>query len=237
MSWTPIRLVVKFLPAELTQQELLEKVKPYDVYLQSMDFYPAKIDPRIYNYSQCFLYFQRQDVAFQFIEAAREKKILQFTNLQTNSSNNKQIVIKKAFIQEICQGWKQNYLDNTYQDSTFYKDFQALLKNDKIKKENTVNLDRKPGEAQTVDESNSKKFEIVKTNIILDLEERAQRQKLKSEMNKEKQNKRIKIKNAKIGKETIEDKIQQNINILKWVTIIHIKFFAISQQLKGFLNE
>ena len=187
MSWTPIRLVVKYLPADQTQQELLEKVKPYDVYLQSMDFYPAKIDPKSYSYSQCFLYFQRQDVASQFIEAAREKKILQFNNVSSTTANTKQIVIKKAFIQEICQGWKQNYLDNTYQESTFYKDFQTLLKNEKVKKEVSQNLDRKPGEAQDATEENKKRFEEVKTNIILDLEEKAQRQKVKNEMNKEKQ--------------------------------------------------
>ena len=44
MSWTPIRLVVKYLPADLTQQELLEKLKPYDGYLHAMDYYPAKIE-------------------------------------------------------------------------------------------------------------------------------------------------------------------------------------------------
>jgi hypothetical protein len=44
MSWTPIRLVVKYLPPDLTQQELLEKLKPYDSYLHAMDYYPAKIE-------------------------------------------------------------------------------------------------------------------------------------------------------------------------------------------------
>lgn len=139
-GWTPIRLVIKHLPADLNQQELLEKIKPYDVYLQSMDLYPAKIDPKTFTHSQAFLYFQRQDAAINFIEAAKEKKILQF-----NHESDKPIIIKKAFVQEVCQGWKQNFNDGSYTESVFYKDFMTMLNNEKNMKQVT-GIDRKPGE-------------------------------------------------------------------------------------------
>ena len=58
-------------------------------------------------------------------------------------------------------------------------------------------LDRKPGELLPVDKG--KKFEIVKTNIILDLEEKASRQKLAMEKKKERLNNRKRKKGGNGG--------------------------------------
>ena len=134
----------------------------------------------------------------------RKKKFWRF-QIKPNKSISKKYFFSphqpQAFVQEVCKGWKQNYLDGTYGESQFFKDFQTLLNHEKGAK--TLNgLERKPGEGSTnfffitiVDATGGRKFTAVKTNIIMDLEEKALRQRAAIDMKKERQkNKRRKNK-------------------------------------------